>query len=377
MPAPDANAQPPESITLDKFDGLKNTISRERLGPADLVSAVNVDIDDAGQISRRRGYTQVATGNFHSPFNTYYGKVLIVASGMLSVLHPDYSVQNIVPIIGSDPSQGEPPLAYAQVGGTVYYSGLACSGQIDLETLDASPWGSEPDLWLSPVVDPTSTLPAVAGRLLSRPPNATALAYYNGRIYLASGRTLWATDLYSYNFVDKNAGYKFFEAPITMVGAVGDGVYVGTEEGLWFLDGPNWSQMKRRRVMDSPVVPGSMAMIPGELGNPPQVPPGADTPAHVSLMFMTASGVCVGGDGGEVTNITESKFFFPTSVSAAALYRRQDGANAYVAVTQNGGTPSNSAAIGDYVDAVLVRRDTWREACDRVFVTDRFTTVWS
>lgn len=377
MPAPDPNAQPPESIILDSFTGLKNTLSRERLGPKDLVTAVNVDIDDAGQLSRRRGQTQVATGNFHSPTTTNYGKVLIVKDGMLSLLNADYSVQNIVPVLGSDPSTGEPPLAYVQVGDTMYYSGLADSGKIDLNTWTAGPWGSEPDLWLSPVVDPTGTLPPVAGKLLGKPPNATTMDYYSGRIYMAAGRVLWATELYSYDFVDKNAGYKYFEAPITMVAAVGDGVFVGTEEGLWFMSGPNFGDMKRRRVMDSPVIPGSVVSVPGELGNPPQVGLSADTPAEVSVMFMTDTGICVGGDGGQTTNLTESKYFFPTTVSAAALYRRQDGANAYVAVTQNGGTPSNNAAIGDYVDAVLIRRDTWREVCDRVFVTDQFTTVWS
>ena len=376
MPAPD-NSQPPESITLDKFDGLKNTLSKERMGPADLVTAVNVDIDDASQISRRRGRTQVATGNFHSPFTTNFGKVLIVKDGMLSLLYPDYTAQSIVPIIGSDPSEGERPLAYVQIGGTVYYSGASDSGKVDLASFTASPWGDDPDLWLSPVVDPTATLAPVAGKLLGKPPNATAMDYFSGRIYLANDKTLWVTELYAYDFVDKNAGYKYFEAPITMVAAVSDGVFVGTEEGLWFLSGPSFAQMKRRRVMDSPVIPGSVVSVPGELGNPPQVGLQADTPVQVSVMFMTATGICVGGDGGQTTNLTESKFFFPAAVSAAALYRRQDGANAYVAVTQNGGTPSNTAAIGDYVDAVLIRRDTWREACDRVFVTDRFTTVWS
>lgn len=379
MPAPsNPNDQgPPESVVLDKFTGLKNTVSRERLGPDELVQAVNVDIDDAGQIARRRGFTQVATGNFHSPFNLQDGRVLVVANGELSVLHPDYSTQSITTIAGSDPSEGEAPLAYAQVAEHVYFSGNGGTGRVDLDTLTAEAWGTDEPFWLSPVVDPTGSLPPVAGRWIVGPPQATALGYYNGRIYMAVGSVLWATDLFTYDWCDRDKGYKQFEAPITMVGVVADGVYVGTEEGLWFLDGPNWDQMKRRRVMDSGVIPGSMVQIPGELGNAPQVPLTFATPLESALMFMTTNGVCLAADAGKTTNLTENKFFFPDAFSAAALYRRQDGANTFIAVTQNGGSPVSNAQIGDYVDATLIRRGTWREVCDRVCVDDQLTAVWS
>ena len=218
-----------------------------------------------------------------------------------------------------------------------------------------SPWGDPNDLWLSPVVNPTETLPPVAGRLLKQPPHATCMTYYNGRLYLGQGPTLWATELYLYNFVDATSGYKLFEADLTMIGAVTDGVYVGTKEGLWFLTGPTFAEMKRTQVMDTGVIPGSMVDIPGELGNPPQVPLTATTPIEVSIMFMTAKGVCIAFDGGRTINITEPKYIVPDSVSAAALYRRQDGVNQYIATLQNGGSPKQTAAIGDYLDATIIR----------------------
>jgi hypothetical protein len=166
---------------------------------------------------------------------------------------------------------------------------------------------------------------------------------------------MWATELYLYNFVDATSGYKLFEADLTMIGTVSDGIYVGTKEGLWFLTGPTFAEMKRTRVMDSGVIPGSMVDLPGELGNPPQVPLVAMTPIVSAIMFMTTKGVCIAFDSGKVTNMTETKYVFPDSVGAAALFRQQDGVNQYITTLQNGGSPIQGAAIGDYLDVTIIR----------------------
>ena len=201
----------------------------------------------------------------------------------------------------------------------------------------------------------TATLPAIAGRLLRQPTNATSLGYYRGRILLAQGNVLWATVPWLYTYVDVNAGFKQFEGQITMIGAVGDGVYVGTDEGLYFLSGETYPTWKKDRVMDSSIVPGSLVYIPGELGNPPQESLAADTPLQVSMMFMSANGACIASNSGQAINVTEAKFFFPTASSAASMFRRQDGMNQYVTTMTNPGAPVNAAAIGDYIEATIIR----------------------
>ncbi len=355
QPSPQAGAPIAEvGKVLSSWDGLKNTMQPERLGDKDLVRARNIVLDDSGQPSRRRGYTLKLPGNIHSLFTSYQGVVLGVVNSELSIIDPDYSHQPLA-FIGTDPAAGMSPLAYAQVGDQVYYVGEVDRGVVDIPGRVWSPWGDPDDLWLSPVVNPTETLPAIAGRLLKQPPHATCITYYNGRLYLAQGRTLWATELYLYNFVDATAGYKPFEADITMIGTVTDGIYVGTKEGLWFLSGPTFAEMKRTRAMDSGVIPGSMVDFPGELANPPQVPLTSTTPVVSSILFMTTKGVCIGLDAGQTINLTESKYVFPDSVSAAALYRRQDGVNQYIAALQNGGSPMQSAAIGDHLDVTIIR----------------------
>ena len=373
---PQLPPQQPEddpAIVLDGFDGLKNTIGLTALGPRDLAEAINIDIDDRGKVYRRRGYTKVVSGSYGSLYNGEDGRVYGVSNGVLGIINPNYSFTALssqdggydyffaVLPLETQPDAGgltigTEPLTYTQVGASIYFSNSIASGIIDTVGLQLLPWGSTPDIFLSPVVNPTATLPAVAGKLIGKPPLATSLGYYNGRIYLAQGPTLWYTELYLYNYVDKTKTFYQFEGDITMIGTVGDGIYVGTTEGCWFLAGPG-NPLKRTRVLDSPVIPGSMVYIPGELANPPQVGTEPDTEMQVAISFLTTNGFCVGNDGGKCYNLTESKFFFPKMVSAAAAFRRQDGYNQYVAVTNSGGSPVSTARIGDYVDAQIIRGD--------------------
>lgn len=337
-----------DSVLFQKFTGLRNTVTAERLEQGELQRAVNIDLDDAGQPRRRRGYTRVSTGNYHSLYRGDFA-TFAVKNDVLGVVNPDYTHTALRSGIGSE------RLAYVQVAGNVYYSSSLASGVIS-ENLTVSNWGavSEAGTWLSPVVNPTETLPAVAGRLLGKPPMATALTYYNGRIYMAQGKTVWATDLYLYNYVDKTRSFLQFESDVTMLGAVTDGIYVGTTADVWFLDGSQLSELRRVPMMNYGALPGSALPVPAELVNP-QIPNRPQSESKNAILFMSTSGLCVGLDNGMVYNLTQNKVLFPDAVSVAAMFRRQDGMNQYVGVADSGGSPSSAARIGDYVDAEIRR----------------------
>lgn len=344
-----------DSVTFDKFSGIKNTITDERLSTggtdssgrklgAELAAALNVDIDDAGQIRRRRGRTLVGSGNYHSLWQSD-GHVYVVKDGNLCRLMPNYTTKPLRFAVGQD------RISFVKVGDTVYYSSRTVSGKFDINTGGLSDWGHPEDggqgRWLSPVVDPTDYVPAVRGKLLGAPPNADYLAYFNGRIYLASGRTLWATELYLYDYVDKTRTFISFEADITGVAVVTDGLYVGTTEAVYFLSG-SFGQMTRIKLADVGMVAGSMIEVPADIirGN---------SNSKNAVIFMTRFGVFSGLDGGIATNMTQSRVEFPVSDRVAPMYRLQDGMNQYVAVAHSGGTPTAASRIGDFVDAEIRR----------------------
>jgi hypothetical protein len=365
-----AGQDPNPDVTFGKFTGLKNTVTAERLANDELASAVNVEVDDQGQIRRRRGYAKKLSGEFHSLFSAADGTVYGVMNGNLVIINPGYTTQVLKVGISSDPTAGETPLSWVQVGDVLYYSSPQDSGKIVNGAV--MPWGTlnGAGYWLSPVVNPTPTLAPIKGKLLRNPPHATCMTYWNGRIYMGAGTTLWATELYLYDYVDATRSFFQFEGEITMLGTVTDGIYVGTDQGLWFLTGSTLSELKRVPVMDSAVIPGSMVDIPAELANPPQMGLNMDTEVKISLAFLTTNGFCVAQDGGQAYNLTENKFIFPDAARASALWRRQDGINQYVAVTDSEGDPASSARIGDYLDATIIRAGNWVVATDGVVIGD-------
>lgn len=339
-----------DSITLSRFAGLRNTVAPERLASGfggkndpqtELQDAVNVDIDDAGQIRRRRGATMVAAGNFHSLYSTPT-RSFVVKDGSLCRLFPDYTTVVLQTNVGSEPVQ------YVDVGADVYFSSPDASGRIDADDV-VHPWGEQtgPTTWLSPVLNPTESLPAVRGKLLGRPPLATSMAYFNGRIYLAHENLIWATELYLYDYVDKTRNFMQFEAPVTGIAVVTDGFFVGTTEHIYFCSGP-FTEMRRMPVLDVGMIAGSVVYVPADLV-------GGDNQSKNAALFLTKSGLCAGFDSGVCYNLTQSKNLFPDSNKAAAMFRRQDGMNQYVGVTDSGGAPTSAARIGDYVD-VEIRR---------------------
>ncbi len=335
----------PSSIILGSFSGIKNTVSPERLREGELEAAVNVDIDDAGQLRRRRGYVQRDAANYHSA-ETIAGRTFVVRDGMLGTLGTNF-------VFSALTEAGPDKLSYTSVGDTVYFGSRSVSGKIVDGVAQA--WGQAggDGQWISPVMRPTDTLGAIAGRMLGAVPMATEIEHYKGRIYLANERLLWATELYLYDLVDKTKNFIQFENDITMVRAVDDGLYVGTTAQLFFLQGTFAEGLKRSIVVDAPVIPGSAVLAPTADVHP-QARSGP-VPEGTSPVFMTGDGVCVGLDGGQVFNLTRGRVVFPGAQSAAALYRSDQGANAYLAVADSAGGPSANARIGDYVDAEIVR----------------------
>lgn len=336
----------PESLIVGAFSGVRNTVSEERLQPGELVSAINVDIDDVGQLRRRRGRTRVGTGSHHSLIGIA-GQILVVRDGMLGSLSPAYEFTPIVEV-------GPARLAYTHVGATIYFSSATTSGKIDAGV--AQPWGTQgEDRWVSPVMQPTETLGAISGRRLSAPPpSATELEHYKGRIYLAAGKVLWATELYLYDLVERTKGFVQLTDDITMVRAVDDGIYVGTTRQLLFLQGLMSTGLSMKVIVDAPVVQGSSVVVPLVKVHP-NARGGGVVPEGDGPVFMTGAGICLGLAGGQVLNLTQDRMVFPSAQSAAALYREDQGANSYVAVADSAGGPSANARVGDYVDAEIVR----------------------
>lgn len=342
---PDPNI--PESIVLGVFKGLKNTVEAERLGSDDLETALNIDIDDAGQVRRRRGYNLALGGEWHSIKGPLVGKAYGVRDGILGIIRSGLTFTSLGVTIGTA------PVCYTEVNEEVYFSSRNASGVIAKDET-VGEWGHTDGqgTWFSPVYTPTATLGAVGGSLLGDPPKADHIAYYKGRIYLAHGKTLWATELYRYHYVDRTWNFMQFEHEITLLMAVGDGLYVGTTGGLYFIQGVFGSFKLQQRIA-SAVLAGSGVEVPADLVHPQAR--NQPMPTDIAVVMMTNEGVIAGFDGGTIYNLTHDRVIFPDGVSAAGLYRQDQGANHYLAAVDSAGAPTANARIGDHIDAEVRR----------------------
>ena len=338
----------PDSVTIQEFDGLLNTRALERLGPKDLFKASDVDLDDAGQARRRRGQTLVDAADYHSLYASSE-HVFVVRNGTLGYLDDASAFHSL------GMSAGSPFVAYTEVAKDVYFSSSAVSGVIRPD-LTVGAWGQRGGAgeWVSPVITPTDTLQPISGQLLVPPPLATALTYLNGRIYLAAGRVLWATELYLYGLVDRTRTYFYYEDDITMLGAVDDGIYVGTTQGVYFQSGPSLREMKREPATVGGALPGSLVVVPrGMLA--PDVVGGLPADQQDVVMFTTTQGIHVGMNGGVVKNVSAARVVMPAAQRAAAMFRDQDGIAQYIASLDSDGAPTFSARVGDSIEAELIR----------------------
>jgi len=331
-----------DSVIFNEFTGLTNTVTEERLTKKQLLKGDNIDIDDVGQIRRRRGYRKLADGQFHSLYSDGT-KTLVVKDGVLSRVYSDGTTVALKTGIGDE------RLAYVTVASDIYFCSSTVSG-IVTETDMIEDWGATTSQgqWISPVVNPSDELPEIKGRLFGKPPTATSLAYLNGRIYLASDNMLWATELFLYGLVDKTRNFIQFESKITGLAHVQDGIYVGTETGVYFLTGA-FTEMRRIKVTDAAMIPGSVVYTRTDA-----ISDKAPALAGVAF-FLTTDGLCVGLPGGVCNNLTQARYLFPETGYMASMFRFQDGIAQYVGVLDNAGTPISRARVGDFVDAEIIR----------------------
>jgi hypothetical protein len=327
---------------LSKFNGLKNKVTPERLKEGDLAVAVNIDIDDEGQIKRRRGYTKLHSGGWHSIYS-YMDKALAVKDEQLVVLSDDGSYSVLHPAPGPD------KVSYETVSDKVYYSCRYHNGVVDFSSEPIrEEWVSPIEGWHSPIQTVSSTQGAVDARLLASPFHASHIAYFNSRIYMSVDNVLWATEMYAYSTLDKTKNFKQFESTITCLASVTDGLYVGTTSGLYFLSGP-FDTMKRVKVFDYPVIPYSVVR---------DVDPSlidAKFQSRSCVLLMSSMGLHVCLDDGTEVNLSKDHYIFPKVDSASAFVRSQDGVNQLVLSTHGSGSPASTARFGDFVDAEIRR----------------------
>lgn len=152
------------------------------------------------------------------------------------------------------------------------------------------------------------------------------LTFWNSRVLVAVGSVLYASRPFGWETFDLRRDFKQFEAPITTVVAVDDGLYVGTERELAFLAGSEFDKLQHRTVVDGRVVLGSGVAVRGEL-----VKQGEGAGLGSAMICIANKHIVAGFNGGGVLLLTEGRY--ETDVSEVfAAFRKVDDIPQYVAI---------------------------------------------
>ncbi len=114
----------PKTITLSSFSGLNNILPPERTDPKYLKTAMNVDIDRSGGVRKRKGYTKVLSGDFHSLWSDG-NDCFAVRDGDLVRIYSDYSTDTVLSNVGLS------RLSYERAEGKIYFVSKETKGVIE------------------------------------------------------------------------------------------------------------------------------------------------------------------------------------------------------------------------------------------------------
>lgn len=170
-----------------------------------------------------------------------------------------------------------------------------------------------------------------------RTPLGTALAQLNGRMFVVVGDTVWFTEAMNYDLVDLRSGFYMFPAPVSVICAVTDGLFVCADK-TYFIRRAGEIEAAQEVVYDFGAFSGTLAPVPGS----------------TKFMWMSERGAVVADDGGKTEILAEDRLNPGVLSDTAAFVREQDSIRQYVVVGQR--VSDNPLVASTFMDAEIIRR---------------------
>lgn len=294
----DVSKQP----SVARFLGVNNVDEMHRLFPVErdvgLVyparEANNLDIDNTYAISSRSPYTQVLAGtDIHSLWSD--GKRCFFVDGaVLYELDVNY---NKTVITTASPNAR---MVYVPVNDRYYFTNGMEIGYIKGSTAYAC-------------MDPSREFKAPL-------PAGSHIEYFMGCLYVSARNILYISDPLC-DYYDTRIGYRIFTDEITMIRAVDNGLYVSDKE-VWFVQGKGNDEFRKSGADSEPAIPYTDVKISAKNM-------GLNAAGDVAI-WTSASGICIGDDGGAVRNITKDQYHMPEHGRGAAFVRNNENVIHYV-----------------------------------------------
>lgn len=179
----------------------------------------------------------------------------------------------------------------------------------------------------------TGTLP-LASQFLDPALPGVLLAHFAGHVLLARDNRLYRSETYAPELFDLRKGLAV-PSRITLVVPMDDGIYLGTEDEIFWLNGRNPAEWRLDRKDVHGAVFGTAAYGPAEdvlEGQNGQV-----------VIFVGTKGIVAGFNGGTLLSLTEERYSFPVMTEGAGIIRHHGGTIQYVVTLRGTEGVSNIA----------------------------------
>jgi hypothetical protein len=294
-----------ESVHIIGFTGENNVQDKRRLnGPtlgkthdlAECRSIVNADISNTFSASLRPGYALTYTAAAEDMWATAdESQCYFRVGNIFNRLMPDFVTGNPVWLLGS-----RLPLSYTEINYLI-----VCSNGFDLFIIENG-------------VASYFSMPTEIYKLAVK--SGHILAYFNRVLYIAVGNQIYRTDADDIQQHDVRKKPFVFNSEVTMMLPLENGMYVGADKVYW-LPGRAPEDFSNNMAYDGQAIENTGLVVDGALlgGN------------GKTAIFTATDGICIGTDGGQVTNETLNKVSFTNGHRGAALLRKSDEMNQYIA----------------------------------------------
>jgi hypothetical protein len=275
------------STIFSAATGLNTVVDPVRLpfskGVTDLGVAVNIEIDQSGRVTRRKGQTLLQSGAYHSLFCDS-GDCFVVKDTALYQVAADGSLTGIRSGLTPD------KMSFAQSGDRTYYTNGYEKGWIE---------GGVSNAWQIGTFTGPDT-----NRIFSAPITGNHLSIFSGRMFISEDNVLWWSEPYDFGLFNKAESFIQFHTKILMIKSVAGGMFLSTEENTYFLEGVNPRAWNARKVCPFPAVEWSEAIEyrdGGDIGFDP----------GLCALWASPEGAILGTPGGQIINITKEKIIYP------------------------------------------------------------------
>ena len=296
-------------IEFKSFTGLNNVDDHYSLAPTEFSAAMNVDIDNKGLLSRRRGYYRTLVGTYRNLDPNGSGLVVKDDTRLakLTLSNGSFSVAELKTGLTAGAQ-----MVYCNTGDRTF-----CTNGFDIGYVFDSTWH---DLSAVDAGEPKEEVQSYLRASRMTMPSGHLIEHYNGRIYVYNDTMLYFSDSLAYHRCHKTHGGIMRPKRGTMLSAVNDGLWL-SDDGIFFMSGGDVTDSSLKKVAPYSAIEGTAIKVPGEKL-------GIEGIRGECIVFTTHEGICVGGPGGFFKNITHNKYRLPSAITkGSSLYMNPDGSS--------------------------------------------------